>query len=377
MKIIIKKLLLFLITCIFIFIVFINLDFKELLNEIKHFDLKYIILLVASIITSLSFRGLLFKQIIEKTVKIPLLESIELVLTCASLNIVLPARAGDLFRAYFIGNKYHIDKIKIFGSVMFERIFDIIIIFCFQTIGIFLFTRNKLAVNLCLISGIILITSITFILISYKYKWTDKICSCLSKLISHNNSAQSIDNSQNITCPRKFHDKKGEQLYGSDEQAQGCDTKLNHTFCFNSLIKKSLNCVNNLCNSFIMGFEIIDSPKQIIYSIISAAFIWFFECLNFFIVIQGFNCDIHWSVTIFLICFIALSCMIPSTSIFIGPYQVAVISAFAIYNVSKETALAIALVEQTTITITSSIFATIFLLKNHINYKDISKRNFD
>ena len=63
----------------------------------------------------------------------------------------------------------------------------------------------------------------------------------------------------------------------------------------------------------------------------------------------------------------------PSTSIFIGPYQFAVIAAFAIYDISKETALAISLVEQAIVIIVTSLIAVLFLLKNNISYKELKE----
>ncbi|MCD7779557.1 MAG: flippase-like domain-containing protein, partial [Candidatus Gastranaerophilales bacterium] len=139
MKISTKKILLLLVTLVFLYFVFVNLDVKEFLVIIKSFDIKYIFLLSASIIVSLSFRAVCFKYLIAKTVKPPLNELIPLCITGASLNVVLPARAGDIFRAFYIGQKYNADKIKIFGSVMFERILDVFIIFCFLLTGVFVY----------------------------------------------------------------------------------------------------------------------------------------------------------------------------------------------------------------------------------------------
>ena len=39
-------------------------------------------------------------------------------------NIFLPARAGDVYRAYYLGNVKSEKKLKIFGSVILERLFD-------------------------------------------------------------------------------------------------------------------------------------------------------------------------------------------------------------------------------------------------------------
>ncbi|MCD7739724.1 MAG: flippase-like domain-containing protein [Candidatus Gastranaerophilales bacterium] len=330
MKTNIKKILLFLITLIFLYFVFVNLDIKEFLIIIKKFDVRYIFLLTASMIISFSFRAVCFKYLIFKTVNPPLKELIPLCITCASLNIILPARAGDIFRAFFAGQKYNVNKLKIFGSVMFERILDVFIIFCFLCLGVFLYHRNEIAMQLCTFAGICMLFASIFTVIAYKFNKTDEIC----KFISEKTSSLS----------------------------------------FSQFIEKIIGFINKSCNSFFNGFEVIDSPKNLITALFASFWIWFFEAMNFLIVIYGFGYNgLHWSISIFIVCFIAMACMIPSTSIFIGPYQVAIIAAFSIYNVNKETALAVSFVEQIIVTFVTVIIAGIFLLKNNISYKELKE----
>ena len=326
----IKKIILLFITFVFLYLVFVNINVSEFIMLIKGFDFRYVFLLMISISLSLFCRGICFSRLISKTVPDAKIKDLTaLCFTGASLNIVLPARAGDLFRAYYTGYKYNADKVKIFGTVMLERIFDVLVIFSFLTIGVFVYHRNALAVNLCLFAGILILSGVVFAVVTYKYNQTDRICSYIKE--------------------------KTEKIP------------------FSELIQKATDFLNKTCNSFFEGFEVIDTPKNILIAIIAAIGIWSFECLNFLIVIYGFGCELHWSVTIFIISFIAMACMIPSTSIFIGPYQLAVISAFAIYDVSKETALAMSLLEQAVVTIFVSFVAAVYLIKNNISYKDIKK----
>lgn len=331
MKTTIKKLILLLITVVFLYFVFVNLDIKELLYLIKGFDIRYGIFLAISILVSLSFRGLCFKQLISKTKSTPLFDMIPLCISGAALNIVLPARAGDFFRAYYVGHKYGIDKVKVFGAIMLERIFDGLVILSMLFVAILLYNKNQLAQNLCMWAGVIFISGLLFALLLIKYNKTDLVC--------------------------KFLEEKTNFL-------PEVIKKVFHSF---------LHFINKICNSFVSGFEVLKYPKTLIRIVLTSLAIWGFECLNYYFMILGFHCDVDWSVVLFIISFIALACMIPSTSIFVGPYQFAVIAAFAIYNIPKETALAISLVEQAIVTIVTSIVATVFLLKNNITYKDLKE----
>lgn len=329
MKISLKRIILLLITLVFLYFVFVNIDLKELFHVIKGFDVKYLFLLALSVMISLSFRGLCFKFLISKSINPPLKVLAPLCIASAGLNIVLPARAGDIFRAFFTGSKYGADKVKIFGTIMLERIFDVFTIFCFLLVGVFFYNKNEVAMSLCSFAGVCILVGFLFAVIAYKFNKVDVICNFLIE-------------------KTKF-------------------------LPISSFIEKIVNFISKLCNSFFNGFEVVDSPKRILYALISSFFIWMFECLNFLIVIYGFGFELHWSVTLFIISFIALACMIPSTSIFIGPYQLAVITAFSIYNVNKETALAISFVEQAIVTLTTCIVAVIFLLKNNISFDKLKE----
>lgn len=331
MKNSIKKIVLLLITLLFLYLVFLNLNFEELLQIIKEFDIKYAFFLAVSIIIALSFRGLCFKQLISKTFDAPSKDLVPLCITGAALNIVLPARAGDIFRAYYVGHKYNVDKVKVFGTIMLERIFDGLIILSMLLFGIYVYHKNELAQKLCVAAAVIFFGALICAIVAMKYNKTDAICRIIEE----------------------------------------------KTSVFPSGIKKIilsvLNFINRICNSFIAGFEILAHPKKLVPVAFFSLCIWAFECLNYFLVIQGFGCDVSWSVVLFIIGFIALACMIPSTSIFIGPYQFAVIAAFAIYDISKEVALAISLVEQAVVVLVTSIIAVLFLIKNNISYQELKE----
>lgn len=332
MKKIFKKSILLLITVIFLYFVFKNIDIKQFLETIKDFNVKYIFYATVSILTSLSIRGLCFKILISKSVKPPLKVLMPLCITSSALNIVLPARAGDIFRAFYVGNKYKTNKIKIFGAIMLERIFDGLTVLGILLLGIYFYNKNELALKLCLLAATIFVTSFILALIAIKYNKINAICSWVQ--------------TKTTTFPIKIK----------------------------NVVNTIIEFINKTCNSFLSGFEILESPQKLLQIICTSSLIWILECFNYLIVIKGFNCDVHWSVTLFIIGFIALACMIPSTSIFIGPYQLAVISAFAIYGIEKETALAISFVEQSIVIISTSIVAVLFLLKNNLSYKDIKEK---
>ena len=63
--------------------------------------------------------------------------------------------------------------------------------------------------------------------------------------------------------------------------------------------------------------------------------------------------------------------MIPSTSVFLGPYQYAYILALGIFGVQKSTTLAISTVHQGILTIILTVLGLFYLFRFNISIKDI------
>ena len=229
MKINIKKILLLTITFIFLYCVFVNINLTDLIKNFKNFNLKYALLLMCSIFISLSFRALSYKFLISKSIeKVSFIELILLCITGAGLNIVMPARAGDFFRAYFTGYKYNVSKVKLLGTILFERVLDVVVIFIFLCFGILKYHNSVLARYLCLFSGVVILAGLLFSIVTYKFNQTNKICNYI--------------------------------ILKSD------------FLPFKELIKKGINLGKDFCNSLFNGFEIIDSPKKFMLFFLQSAF---------------------------------------------------------------------------------------------------------
>jgi uncharacterized membrane protein YbhN (UPF0104 family) len=63
--------------------------------------------------------------------------------------------------------------------------------------------------------------------------------------------------------------------------------------------------------------------------------------------------------------------MIPSTSVFLGPYQYAYILALGIFHIDKSTALAVSTVHQAILMLMLTIIGGYYLLKFNISVKEI------
>jgi uncharacterized protein (TIRG00374 family) len=127
----IKALLAFALAILILYFIanLLNVSKQALLEALAKLDYSLIILAIAVYLISWPLRGLRYKQILIRTgnsLDLSFLTGI--IFLSQSANVVLPARIGDLTRAYLLKAKRSIDLTTGFSSLAVERIFDVIAI---------------------------------------------------------------------------------------------------------------------------------------------------------------------------------------------------------------------------------------------------------
>lgn len=303
MKIEKKKIFTICVTLIFIvFLVYIFRDMsaQEFLSAFKIFSFKYLFWIVVLYYFSMYLRGVRWKALLLDNPKYSSWHLGAVFIVGSLLNSFLPARAGDIYRAYYLGENKNEKKMKIFGSIILERIQDGISVFFILLFAVLFYCKNNPAITAATyFFGIIFIGSmITFYLI-YKFNKIDFVCQKMENIL------------------RKI---KLEKL---------CTV---------------VESINHHANSFMEGFTVLDDAKAFIKSAVMSALIWGLECYVAYLILASFDLSLPFSASLFVISLISFSGMLPSTSIFFGPYQAAYLIALGIYGVNKSTILAISLV---------------------------------
>ena len=142
------------------------------------------ILFISAIIYSLSwiFRGLRYEKIVGFITKrkLGVIFMTGTIAISQTLNLILPARAGDLVRAYILKRKKEIPYITGISSLVAERVFDIIAVFLLSLISftyvVSLKVPNEITTTM-LIIGILIVAFFAFLLLfkSKRVEWLNKI----------------------------------------------------------------------------------------------------------------------------------------------------------------------------------------------------------
>ena len=320
-----EKIIGLIITLIFIALICWNLDFRQLVATFKIFDYRVLLVFIPLYIFGLYLRGVRWKYLLCDSKKLTVKEAFFAFTTGNTINSYLPARAGDFWRAFHIGKKLEESKMKILGSIILERLIDGISVLLILAFAVLTYFKHPWVLNITYIaSGLFLGSLVVFFLI-FKFNKTDWFFNKLS----------------NFPALSKF-----EPVF----------TK-----------------ISDIMNRFMEGFQALNKPHCLFIAFATSCLAWGIECVITYVLILGFGQHYGFSIALFIISFIALSTIIPSSSVFVGPYQYAYILALGIYHIEKSNALGIAFIHQITIMLTITVISMIYFLFTNTKIQDIKE----
>jgi uncharacterized protein (TIRG00374 family) len=135
-----------------------NVSMKDLAASFKTVDYVYVVPAVFLLLLSYFFRALRWRILISPMKQVEARDLFSPLMVGYMANI-LPARAGELIRAYLLGKKHGIPFSGAFASIIVERLFDIVSILLLFA-GVFMFNAQVLGSD-AMISGVSLQTLAT------------------------------------------------------------------------------------------------------------------------------------------------------------------------------------------------------------------------
>ena len=132
--------------CFFIFFNKID-DLGKVIEIVTSVDFFIILFGFLIYFFSIYFRTLRWNSIFENKIKIKLTSLSRIVISGYMFNNLLPARLGELARIYHFNLVKRIDRSYLLGTILAERITDVIALFIFIGAGIF-FVPKDLLINL-------------------------------------------------------------------------------------------------------------------------------------------------------------------------------------------------------------------------------------
>ncbi len=324
-----KKILALGITVILLGIIFHKINWHELVITFKNFNFKNIWAIVVLYLLTMFLRGIRWKSLLLNDKRYSSLNLGEIFLVGSMLNIFLPARAGDMYRAYYLGSVKNEKKMKVFGSIILERTLDGVSVFFILLAAVFLYCKQDWILHIAYGIGALFIGSLIVFILIFKLDKIDWICDKFISIVDR--------------LPQRM----------------------------SAFLENFVKKICDYSKSFMEGFEVLNYWQFCVIAVISSFLIWGIEAYVAFLILESFNLGLGFAASLFVISLISFSTMIPSTSVFLGPYQYAYILALGIFGVQKSTTLAISTVHQGILTIILTVLGLFYLFRFNISIKDI------
>lgn len=293
-KTLIQVVLGILISVVSLYFAFRGINLSESIEIIKNVNLKYVIISMISGVLIISIRALRWECFIPMKEKIRKSTLIASVYIGYMASNILPAKLGEVVRAYVLGAKENVSKMAIFASVVTERLFDVITGVVMLSIAlIFIPSLPKTVLYGAIFLFIVSIFGICVLMfISLKKELAFLL---IEKILS--------------IFPEKFSSK-----------------------------------VNDIAHKFISGIGFKKDPLHIFLIFFYTIAYWAGQVFTVSVLLKAFNIEANVAIALFVIAASGFGFAVPSAPSGIGPIEWTIIFALTLVGVSKSVAAPYALV---------------------------------
>jgi glycosyltransferase 2 family protein len=269
------------ISAIFIYLAFRRVRLGEIYFSLSHANYLLILPNMAIVMLCMVIRAERWKYLLKPLGEFKQSQLFPSVMIGFMANNILPARLGEVVRAYSLGSKTGQSRTSVFASVVLERLFDSLsLLAMFWLVILFIpfpdpikkFGIITLFVNIGLILGLLLLKKRT--------TWLVKI---VLRVL--------------FFLPQNLSDR-----------------------------------LEYVMNRFAEGLDVFHHFRPLMMVIFWSVFLWIITALSNYFVFMAFGLYPNPAATFILLLFVAAGVMLPSAPGFVGVFQAATIGAFTLLN---------------------------------------------
>jgi uncharacterized protein (TIRG00374 family) len=287
-KMLSKKLIGPLIGIAFLILAFRTFRYGEFVDAVRDFNFYYLPPVLTIFFVSYLIRGIRWRIILNSVKRISFYNSFSAILIGQMGNNLLPARLGEIIRAYVIGNRENISKSSSLASIILERTFDGVTLIILLAVLVS-FLHFPLWVEKMVLLSTIIFGSVFFFLTVCVYK-TEEIMKFLKRRLP-------------------------------------------------LLDWKNPEKVSSVLMKFISGLGLLKDKKKVIIVFIFSIMVWICEAIVYYALFKALGIVVPFYASIFVLAVINFGIMIPSLPAGIGTFHYACIIALTVFNVNKNVGL--------------------------------------
>lgn len=320
----IKIILSFIITIVFLYIAFKDIDLNNFYVSLKSVKWSFLFILVVMTMLSMLIRTYRWQFLLRVLKAVSYKSVFSFTMIGFMANNVLPAHAGEFIRAFYIGRREKISVVSAFTTIFIERLFDFIAITLFLILILPFVSIPPLIKNIGMVIGLISFISVSIFAVL----------------------ATNPDNKREFLLKLIYRLPK-------------------------AISKKA----KAFLNSFFDGIEMLRSLKTFLLALAISIILWTQMIATIYILLHGYGLNINLplaSTTVMI--FVVFSVLIPSSPGYFGVLQLAFIFSLNFFDIGKSDALACSVIYHLTQYIPITLIGILFLLKEGLSFKEIAMR---
>ena len=269
----------FVLSLVFLFIFLRKIDLASIWAIFQSVEYLYIIPLILVQILSIWIRAKRWRYLLSpiKIIKTgPLFHATAIGFMA---NNILPARVGELVRAYVLGNKEKISKTASFGTIVVERLFDgfTILLMFLLVILLMPFPPDR-----------------SQLITPYQIKMAGTLSFFLYLIVL------------GVLLALHFHNAKVSRLIG---------------FFLRRLPERLSSKILKKIESFVLGLEVLRNTRDILVVIGYSFFLWVVTALSYYFLFLAFHLNLPVLAAFFLLIVLVFGVSIPSAPGYIGTFH--------------------------------------------------------
>lgn len=306
-----------------------NMDFKKALEVILSANPLWLIPIVVINLFSFYLRALRWWYILAPTKKIPIIDILSALCIGFMANMLLPMRAGEVIRGYVISKKEQIGLTSVLGTIVLERVFDLLATIVLLVIVMFFAHPDNVSPEVwdslkkggISISAVFAVAMLFMVMLVHNYSRVDFFLQKFYRILS----------------------------------------------------EKAAKKIEHIIVSFKDGLGALEEGSHVVAITFYTALIWIVIVLTNLMFLPMFNIEISLEIGAVLTLFIVFGVMVPSSPGFVGPLHAGIIIALGLYGIEFDEALGIAIVIHIVIFVMNVSQGIFFLWYSKLSFAQIRK----
>lgn len=322
-----KTFLTILISGVFLTLAVWNFNSREFMNAVGNMNPLYFFPALSFYLLSFLFRTIRWRVMLRSVKPITHRSVFSYIVIGYMANNLLPARLGEIVRAYVTGKRERMSRSSVFASVVLERLFDgltilIILLVLMFAAGV---DRGWLRYMAWGASALFLGGLGFFFALAYQREraisMTESVVRCL---------------------PDRIAEK-----------------------------------VMHILRRFTAGLVLLREPRDFFISFIISFIVWTCEVMVYYIYLKAFGIDVPFIAALLALVVVNLSSLIPSSPSYIGVFQYACVKSLQVFGVGSTTALAWSVAIHSTQIIPITLLGLFILSRMGLSMGEISRAEME